>query len=184
MIVLIVVCVLFLPAILIVGIMFWRKKSTAPPPVHYQQPQAPVRNQVLQLEDMHPAAPAPPANDAADYMEASLPQQIMYDAANEARAAEGQRGQGLYVEPSHGQMAEYDAANAAARGKGGAGGAGLIYDKPGAKGGTLKAPVYAEYAPGMENGAAYGPVGDVDEVVVQCARGGVAGWSVVHTPCQ
>jgi hypothetical protein len=120
----------------------------------------------------HAPAPAPPANDAADYMVASKQQQIMYDDAKSFRElqAQGVVQGGLYVEPSLGQMAEYDAANAArgvndadgyrigitslhratSAGAGAAGSDGLIYDKPGVKGGTLlKAPVYAEHAPGM-----------------------------------
>jgi hypothetical protein len=98
--------------------------------------------------------------------------------------------QGDYTEPCGKQMIEYDAANAAkgmddvdgyridainGDGADGADGAVLGYDRSGARA-TIKAPIiYAEYAPGMDTGAAaYAPVGE-DEAVRECARGDVPG---------
>jgi hypothetical protein len=190
--VVIVIGALLIIMLLFAGIMWQGNKPTTLPP-HYQQQHAPVVqycNQVLQLEGMPPPPvpppappPAPPENEPADYMEASTQQQIMYDNANNARA---QRIPGMYVEPSCKQMAEYDAANAAREVNDVDGfridvtdpsGEGCVYDRPGAKGGTSKAPiVYAEYAAGMANGAAYGPVGvKENDVLRTCARGGVPG---------
>jgi hypothetical protein len=170
MVVLIIFCVL-LPAILL-SIMLWRKlpfAAEAPPPPPHQPAVAHRENPMFvppPQQHLHPV----PAAGGADYLEPVQGQMAEYDAINAVRGVDDVDGYRIDA------TSPYNGVGVSNGAEGGA----LIYDKPGAKGGTLKAPVYAEYASGMENGAAYGPVGEWG-VVVQCARGGVpGGWPCTH----